>query len=269
MPRNFKLRGGTKRKRSPSSHSTTSTTTRTSSKNSKQHNSSRTKRGKKEIINLVSDEESNRSSNNSSIRSNQKNVIDLVTPTPSPKTPPPRVQKPSSPKPPKTYMSFQSNSADLKVFGLPKFAMRRLSNFSLDSVEYEGHEYPSVEHAYQAQKYNFSNKRIIKEQFYTGGLLKTPVEAKSAGGKGGMKKNHAVLDAKFWDNGDQIMEDLIKSKIQKNPEIREILSLLKGKNVHLVHTSRFDLYWGAHMNKDGSGIKEGLNKLGNIYNQYI
>lgn len=267
MPRNFKLRGGTKRKRSPNSHSR-STTSRKSSKNS---NSSRAKRGKKEIINLVSSDEelSNTSSNNSSIRSNKQNVVDLVTPTSSPKTPPPRVQKPSSPKPPKTYMIFHSKSKDVKAFGLPKDAMRRLSNFSLDSVEYEGHEYPSVEHAYQAQKYNFSNKKEIKEQFYTGGLLKTPVEAKSAGGKGGMKKNHAVLNAKFWDNGDQIMEDLIKSKIQKNPEIREILSLLKGNNVHLVHFSRMDMRWGAHMNKQNTEIIKGDNKLGDIYNKYL
>lgn len=200
------------------------------------------------------------------------------SPSPKAKSPTPKAKSPtpsSSDKPPKTYMGFQSDSALLKpnkvtnkrLFDLPEDAMRRLSNFSLDAVEYEGHRYPSVEHAYQAQKYKYSNKPELMADFYIGGKLETAIDAKKAGGKAGMKANGTVLDFTRWSpNSDQIMEDLVKYKVQKYPEIRNILSILRKNNVHLVHTSRGDKNWGATLHPDKSGIKAGQNKLGELYN---
>ncbi len=193
---------------------------------------------------------------------------------------PQKPKSPSTPLPPKSYLMFHSKSKDIDAFGLPKDAMRRLSNFSMDSVEYDGHVYPSVEHAYQAQKYVCSNKPELVKMFYDG-TLDTAEKAKSAGGKGGMKKHGAALDFACWSDkrptnqggmvfdskGERIMQDLIESKVKRNPEIRDILKILRKNNVGLVHFSRMDMTWGAHMNEAKTEIIRGENKLGDIYDK--
>jgi ribA/ribD-fused uncharacterized protein len=162
-------------------------------------------------------------------------------------------------------LQFHSKSALLKNHILPPDALRRLSNFSEDSVEYDGNVYPTVEHAYQAQKYMCSNKPELVQMFYNG-TIQTAKDAKTAGGKAGMKKYGAALDLECWNqNQDNIMMALIESKIRRNEYIRSILKIVYENNVKLVHFSRTDMYWGAHVNPDGS-IKTGLNKLGEIYN---
>lgn len=182
-------------------------------------------------------------------------------------------QKKPSPQPigPKRQMmQFHSKSALLKSGPLPQDALRRLSNFSEDPVEYDGNTYPTVEHAYQAQKYLCSNKPELAKLFYDGSL-KTALDAKSAGGKSGMKKRGAELDKDCWNkpnHADSIMHSLIMSKIEKNPEIRNILNIASTNDIRFVHFSRSDMYWGAHLNDDGT-IKRGENKLGIIYNKYI
>ena len=171
-------------------------------------------------------------------------------------------------KPVITMMQFHSKSALLKDHVLPADALRRLSNFSEDSVEFDENVYPTVEHAFQAQKYMCSNKPELVKMFYDG-TLKTSLDAKSAGGKGGMKKHGAALDIGCWDKTkDSIMKTLIQSKIKRNAYIRSILNTARKHNIRFVHFSRTDMYWGAHMNPDGS-IKTGLNKLGEMYNEHI
>ena len=165
-------------------------------------------------------------------------------------------------------LQFHSKSAKLKNSVLPPDALYRLSNFSEDPVTYNNITYPTVEHAYQAQKYAYSNKPELMKMFYDGSIA-TAADAKSAGNKTNMKKNGAVLDIAKWDkNKDQIMEALIASKIAKNPYIQNILDISAKNNIRFVHFSRADMYWGAHVNEDGS-IKKGENKLGIIYNNYI
>lgn len=106
------------------------------------------------------------------------------------------------------------------------------------------------------------------EKFYNG-EIKTAVDAKSAGGKGGMKKHGAMLDIGCWEkNKNQVMEKLVKSKIERNPYIQNILKIASDNNISFVHFSRMDMYWGAHMNEDGS-IKKGENKLGELYNSQL
>ena len=168
----------------------------------------------------------------------------------------------------KMVLQFHSKSALLKNHVLPPDALRRLSNFSEDSVEFDGNVYPSVEHAFQAQKYMCSNKPELAQMFYNG-KIESAVDAKLAGGKGGMKKHGATMDVACWDKTkDGVMNALIKSKIHRNEYIRSILKIASDNNIKFVHFSRSDMYWGAHVNADGS-IKAGLNKLGEIYNEYI
>jgi ribA/ribD-fused uncharacterized protein len=143
---------------------------------------------------------------------------------------------------------------------------RELSNFADYSVEYEGNIFPTIEHAYQALKYTCTNKPELVEMVRK---LETPEKAKSAGGKGGMKKQGAILDIACWNSKkDKIMQDLVKSKINRHSHIRDILKFAKENHIFLVHFSRFDMEWGAHIDKDTGKIKKGENKLGIIFNEF-
>jgi ribA/ribD-fused uncharacterized protein len=145
----------------------------------------------------------------------------------------------------------------------PESAMKDLSNFSSFDVEYEGHIYPTIEHAYQALKYSCTQNKdlvgIIRDEFAD----KTAVQAKSSGSKKEMKKRGVTLDVKCWNETSLlIMKKLILSKLQRHPEIRKILDVAREQNIRLVHFSRMDMYWGAHTN--GEEVT-GLNHLGEIY----
>lgn len=148
-------------------------------------------------------------------------------------------------------------------------AMKDLSNFSSFDVEYDNHVYPTVEHAFQALKYSCTEKPelvdVIREQYAD----KDAIAAKSSGGKGAMKKLKVNLDINCWNTvKDEIMKKLIASKISRHPEIRQIIDIAREHNYRLVHFSRSDMYWGAHVNESGTEIKDGLNKLGEIYMGY-
>ena len=168
-----------------------------------------------------------------------------------------------------TYLIFHSRSKDVTSHGLPKDAMRRLSNFSSDPVVFEGNTYPSIEHAYQAQKYICSNRPEIAKHFYDG-TIETAEAAKTAGGKGGMKKRGAALDFTCWSEkkSEDIMRSLVHNKV-KSPEIWNILSILRKNHIRVVHFSRSDMFWGAHMNDTHTEIIKGKNKLGDMYNEIM
>jgi ribA/ribD-fused uncharacterized protein len=159
-------------------------------------------------------------------------------------------------------MQFHSKAKLLpKNSPFPTTAMRDLSNFSSHDVEYKGEVYPTVEHAYQGQKYTCTKKPELVEMVRN---LKTPEEAKSAGGKSGMKKNGANLDIECWNKKKMdLMRELIDSKIERHPEIKEILRIAKREGIQLVHFSRTDMEWGAHVEDDGT-IKKGDNLLGEM-----
>lgn len=69
---------------------------------------------------------------------------------------------------------FYSKSKGLKALAL--------SNFSNHSVNFEGSKYLSIEHAFQAQKYLYSNKPQEINAFTASGQL-DPKFAKPAGSK--------------------------------------------------------------------------------------
>ena len=151
----------------------------------------------------------------------------------------------------------------------PPDAMRRLSNFSMDDVEYNGIIYPSVEHAYQAQKYYYSKHSYLISMFYDG-TLQSPEDAKKAGSKSGMKKFGVKLNVEEQiENNELLMSSLIQSKINRYYYIKNILRLAKDNNIKFVHFSRTDMGWGAHLSDDRLTIKKGLNKLGELYNNFL
>ena len=178
-------------------------------------------------------------------------------------------------------LQFHSKSKLLpKNSPLPPTAMRDLSNFSKHNVEYEGKVYPTVEHAFQAQKggclikINKDKKSIEKiplekekqEEFIEKvRALETAEQAKSAGGKGAMKTAGIAMDPVCWDSKrNNIMDALIRSKVERHEDIRNILDIVKQQNIQLVHFSRMDMEWGAHVNPNTNEIT-GKNKLGELY----
>jgi ribA/ribD-fused uncharacterized protein len=148
-------------------------------------------------------------------------------------------------------------------------AKKDLSNFSEFDVEYDGHIYRTVEHAFQALKYTCTERQelvdIVREK-YKGELGNG---AKKSGGRAEMKKYGVTLDVDCWEkHKDDIMRKLIASKIERHAEIRRILELAKDLNYTLVHHADrgADMYWGALV-KENDRI-EGKNMLGKIYMEY-
>lgn len=132
---------------------------------------------------------------------------------------------------------------DEKVCGF--FGMFRfLSNFFPAKVHYEGLDYPSVEHAYQAAKWP-ENKR----QEFT---LCSAAEAKKLG------KKAPNFNVKDWTKKKyNVMAILVLQKFTMNQSLKEML--LATENAYLEETNHWgDVCWGV--NEDG----EGENNLGKI-----
>lgn len=162
---------------------------------------------------------------------------------------------------------FQSNSAALKNTIFSPDTPRLLSNFALLDVGYNDQLYPSVEHAFQSAKYLCTSKPEYGLQFRTNGSIKSPIDAKKAGSRAGMKKVGVELNISLWNAMKvDVMKALILSKVQRHKVIRDILVLARQNGIKLIHTSRSDLEWGAHLNDMKNAIKRGNNLLGDIYN---
>lgn len=121
---------------------------------------------------------------------------------------------------------------------------RFLSNFFPARVHYEGLDYPSVEHAYQAAKWP-PNQRV---QFTSCSAAK----AKKLG------RQAPDLDVTKWDRKKfDIMALLVLQKFTMNSDLGEML--LATGDAYLEETNSWnDCYWGK--NEDG----EGKNNLGLI-----
>lgn len=117
-----------------------------------------------------------------------------------------------------------------------------LSNFYPSPIIYEGIEYPTVEHAYQAAKTNDIETRmkIAKKE--------TPGKAKRAGGKRGIITN---FDFDKWETKkNSVMEELVRLKFQ-DPKLREKL-LETGEEPLQEGNNWGDTYWGVNI-KTGRG----------------
>ena len=178
-----------------------------------------------------------------------------------------------------------SSSKEYKPYlnaGMPATALRDLSNHADYSVEYEGRTYPTVEHAFQAQKYVYATfeepkrKKIAKESvddilasFTVDGKM-TATEAKKMSGSTAMEKRGYTLDITKWTQASiPLMNVLIRSKIERNPEIRKIVEVAKELQLRFAYFSQNDMKWGCHVGEDGKMITEGRNLLGEIYNNWM
>jgi ribA/ribD-fused uncharacterized protein len=116
----------------------------------------------------------------------------------------------------------------------------RLSNYSLVSVWFDGHIYPSVEHAYQAAKtLNENERQKIRN-------LATPNMAKKAGRQVVLRHDWELIKI-------PIMRQLLIEKFSQKPE-RDIL--ISTGNEELVEGNWWgDTFWGMCNGK-------GQNNLG-------
>ncbi len=106
-----------------------------------------------------------------------------------------------------------------------------LSNFSDSWISYQGIRYPTVEHAYQAQKtYDAAVRKSIA-------ALKSPGQAK--------RKGRAVKLRKDWESVKvNIMTELVRLKFQQHPDLQE--QLLQTGEAKLVEGNTWnDRFWGV------------------------
>ena len=128
-----------------------------------------------------------------------------------------------------------------------KFAF--LSNFHPSRIEYQGITYPTVEHAYQADKFQDRETKLMIA------ALKTPGDAKRAG----KYRKMSGAAARKWDvDRVEVMMELIRIKFSRDP----MRALLLGMtwDWKLVEGNWWgDKFWGVD-EKTG----EGMNMLGEI-----
>lgn len=123
-----------------------------------------------------------------------------------------------------------------------------LSTFNkANPFEYEGLTYPTVEHAFHAQKVEDEKKEEYQKLFTDIDI--EPNEAKKMGGKKYFSENNYKLRDDWNQIKLQLMEDITKIYYDKNPEMFEKLKETGDKL--LIHTGfRIDDYWGI---KGGNG----------------
>ena len=106
-----------------------------------------------------------------------------------------------------------------------------LSNFYAADVEFEGAEYPTIEHAFQAAKsLDFAERRAIKN-------AKTASEAKRMGRK--IKRRTDWFDVSLI-----VMEALVRQKFTRYPELKS--KLLETGDAKLIEGNNWnDRFYGA------------------------
>jgi len=137
-----------------------------------------------------------------------------------------------------------------------------LSNFYTCAILFRRKKFDSVENAFQAAKFQLSNKSEYFEKLN----YKTAIEAKKMGSKGGMKKLGAILDVNEWNKSkDEIMKSILISRYMNNHKFKEIIDDTNSKNLQLYHFERSgpNSYWGGCFNKNKTEFV-GYNKLGKL-----
>lgn len=141
-----------------------------------------------------------------------------------------------------------------------------LSNFNVaEPFEYKDRLYPTVEHAFQAQKSDsdeYKDALTIGTESYIGS---DAAKAKSFGTKGNFKK----LDLEIiedWDNKKlELMEEILEAYYSKNEEMKQ--KLVDTGNSPLLHRGpRIDLFWG--INSHGNGENQHGKILMNLREKY-
>jgi predicted NAD-dependent protein-ADP-ribosyltransferase YbiA (DUF1768 family) len=172
--------------------------------------------------------------------------------------------------PPKTCFSeLVKKRGYLYFYSGAKHAIEKyLSTFQQTRVEYKGVVFPSIEHAFQAAKFLFSNRPELFRTFVN--FAPKAIDAKRAGGKGAFKKLGATLDAAAWNkHSTDVMRDLVRSRVKNDPLYRKIIKCARKDNIRLLHYEKAfgkrgaEPFWGGYFKK-GTEQFFGKNMLGKI-----
>ena len=146
-----------------------------------------------------------------------------------------------------------------------KLASKWLSNFNVaNPLEYQGRKYPTIEHAFHAQKAHSDKEETIelfKDLFTIGKpsyIGDKPNDAKKRGGKTFFKKFGVTL-IKGWDKlRVPIMRKLMIAYYEANPDLKQ--QLIETGNRPLHHAGfRIDSFWGMKGKKDEEKQGENMN----------
>ena len=113
-----------------------------------------------------------------------------------------------------------------------------LSNFSAHRIEYEGVEYPTVEHAFHAQKFGEGS---VKERITRAG---SPLVAWELGRKYKPERRADWDDVKVG-----VLTELVRAKATQHDEVANAL-ILTGEE-EIVELNPDDSFWGT--GPDGNG----------------
>lgn len=123
-----------------------------------------------------------------------------------------------------------------------------LDNFSSFGIIYKKHFYPTIEHAYQAEKFIKSAPNIAEK-------IKKSLSAHDAQKIAYSNKGKVCL--KWDDNKLKFMEKLLMLKIKQNLYVKQ--KLLETNNYLICEDSPKDSFWGIGENRTGR------NELGKLW----
>ena len=159
------------------------------------------------------------------------------------------------------FISFYSRSSNIEH--------RYLSNFTLINLQEGNNTFPSVEHFFQATKYNYTIRKNneIKKFTIDGEYGKIPPnKIKRFGGKKYMKGKGQILNITKWNNvRKDIMTKIIKNRFNSDEKFRNIILDLLKQNYKIIHFeySNSVPYWGRYFDKKSNKFI-GNNVLGEI-----
>ena len=123
-----------------------------------------------------------------------------------------------------------------------------LDNFSSFGIDYKGYQYPTVEHAYQALKFENSCPELAVR-------IRESLSAHEAQKLAYACKDKVVED---WDDIKvAVMENLLRAKLAQNLYVAK--KLLQTKDYLICEDSPKDSFWGIGPNRDGQ------NQLGKLW----
>lgn len=106
-------------------------------------------------------------------------------------------------------------------------------NFAPFQIEWRGNIYATSEHAYQSAHFFETNKELAEQVRQ----CRSPKEAQDFA-----NKNSDQDDPKWRDKKLQVMEEIIRCKLEQHPYIRD--KLIETKNKRIVETNDNDKFWG-------------------------
>ena len=117
-----------------------------------------------------------------------------------------------------------------------------LSNFYRSDIPYEGINYPTAEHAFQAAKCSTAQEKLRISAASTPGMART-------------MGRHVRLRSDWEDVKDSIMEDILRIKFKDEALKQRLIGT--GKSILIEGNTWGDRYWGVCSGK-------GKNKLGKL-----